>query len=219
MKVNVLDDSIITHRFGASTYLCVLQSSKYDNKVYVLCYYAYIYFIQQHRVGSCTVILPMWAKIWFDLMALLCGKLAMTLPWGGGLETGPLVYRGEKMRRGISHKETALFTEKNNYCASNSSEEHHFNIQIGHSEAQGCHFLLKYFEESLVLIQRKWQHWRPESLISWKKQVISLHVLITLASTSVFYPYIFILGREQHFTFRGDKSISFPFTRLLSASN
>lgn len=59
------------------------------------------------------------------------------------------------MRRSISHKETALLTEKNNYCASNSSEEHHFNIQIGHSEAQGCHFLLKYFEESLVLIQRK----------------------------------------------------------------
>lgn len=38
--LNVLDYSIITHRSGASTYVCVLGSSKQDNGAYVLCCYA-----------------------------------------------------------------------------------------------------------------------------------------------------------------------------------
>lgn len=39
-SLNVLDYSIITHRFGASTYLYVLRSSKQDNEVRALCCYA-----------------------------------------------------------------------------------------------------------------------------------------------------------------------------------
>lgn len=114
----------------------------------------------------------------------------MTLPWGRGLKTGLPVSRGKKRggkkKKSISYKETALFTVKNNYCTCISSKQHHFNIQMGNSEAQGCNFLLRYFEESLVLIRPKWQHWRPKSSISSEEQVISLQVLITLTSTLVF---------------------------------
>lgn len=91
---------------------------------------------------------------------------------------------------------------------------------MGNSEAQGCHFLLRHFKESLVLIQPKWQHRRPKSLISPQKQAISLQILISPTSTLVFYPHAFILGREQNFRSRGDTSISCLYTKLsLSASN
>lgn len=70
---------------------------------------------------------------------------------------------------------------------------------MGNSEGQRCSFLLRHFEETLVLIQPKWQLWRPQSSISSQKQMISLQVLITLTAISVFYPglYAIFMSRED----------------------
>lgn len=89
--------------------------------------------------------------------------------------------------------------ENNNYCTYCSSKEHHFTIPMRSSEDLRCHFLLGRFEESSVLIQPNWQHWRPQSSLSSQKQVIVLQALITLTAMLIFYPglYATFMSRED----------------------